>query len=74
MNRFEADLFVSGNGTAPNSPKVAGFYLGRSQSDENRHMDIVSGSSVAYIDFNRASEVIDFKDRLYVDVSSGAAS
>lgn len=72
MNRFEADLFVSGNGTAPNSPKVAGFYLGKSAgTDENRHMDIVTGSTVSYIDFNRASSVKDYDVRLRVDNSSG---
>jgi hypothetical protein len=71
MNRFQTDLFVQGNGSAPNSPKVAGFYLGKSTSDENRHMDIVSGSDYAYIDFNKASVVEDYKTRLIVNVTSG---
>lgn len=72
MNRFQTDLFVSGNGVAPNSPKVAGFYLGKSAgSDENRHMDIVSGGSVSYIDFNKASYGIDYSARIYVDVNNG---
>ena len=72
MNRFEADLFVSGNGVAPNSPKVAGFYLGKSQgaSDSNRHMDIVSGGDYSYIDFNKASVSSDYQARLLVNVTS----
>ena len=71
MNRFQADLFVQGNGSAPNSPKVAGFYLGKSTSDENRHMDIVSGADYAYIDFNKASVVEDYKVRLIANVTTG---
>ena len=71
MNRFQADLFVAGNGKAPNSPKVAGFYLGKSQTDENRHMDIVSGDTYSYIDFNKASNVEDYRSRLLVNVDSG---
>jgi hypothetical protein len=65
MNRFEADLFVAGNGSmATNNPKVAGFYLGKSQSDANRHMDIVSGGDYSYIDFNKASVNNDYQARL----------
>lgn len=71
MNRFQTDVFIQGNGSAPNSPKVAGFYLGRSTSDENRHMDIVSGADYAYIDFNKASVVEDFKVRLIANVTTG---
>lgn len=71
MNRLQSDLYVSGDGSAPNSPKVAGFYLGKSTSDENRHMDIVSGADFSYIDFNKASTVEDFKVRLIANVSSG---
>ena len=71
MNRFQSDVFVSGDGSAPNSPKVAGFYLGKSASDENRHLDIVSGADHAYIDFNKASTVEDYKTRLIVNVSTG---
>ena len=71
MNRFETDLFVSGNGAAPNSPKVAGFYLGKSTSDGNRHMDIVSGADYSYIDFNKASDVKDYQVRLIANVSTG---
>lgn len=72
MNKFEADLFVAGNGSAPNGPSVPGFYLGKSTSDENRHMDIVSGSDYAYIDFNKASVVEDYKVRLIANVGTGA--
>lgn len=74
MNQFTSDLYVKGDGSAPNCPRVAGFYLGKSQgeSDENRHMDIVSGDTVSYIDFNKASYNIDYSARLYVDVSNGA--
>ncbi len=71
MNRFHSDLFVQGNGTAPNTPTVAGFYLGKSTSDENRHMDIVSGGDYSYIDFNKAGRGADFDARLLVNVSSG---
>ena len=71
MNRFHSDLFVQGNGTAPNTPTVAGFYLGKSTSDENRHMDIVSGGDYSYIDFNKAGRGTDFDARLLVNVSSG---
>ena len=71
MNQFNADLFVSGNGSAPNQPKIPGFYLGKSQTDENRHMDIVTGDTVAYIDFNRAAVEKDYDVRLRVDGDSG---
>ena len=71
MNRFHADLFVQGNGIAPNVPTVAGFYLGKSESDENRHMDIVSGGDYSYIDFNKAGRGTDFDARLLVNVASG---
>lgn len=73
MNRFEADLFVAGNGSmATNNPKVAGFYLGKSQgNDANRHMDIVSGGDYSYIDFNKASVNSDYQARLLVNVSTG---
>ena len=84
MNRFASDLFIAGNGSAPNYPKVPGFYLGRSTSDENRHLDIVagdntSGHSYAYIDFNKASRnstssSADFDARFIVDVDSGSTS
>lgn len=71
MNRFEADLYVKGNGSAPNTPTVAGFYLGKSSSDENRHMDIVSGGDYAYIDFNKAGLGNDYEVRLLVNVTNG---
>lgn len=71
MNRFQSDLFVQGDGNAPNIPKVAGFYLGKSQSDENRHMDIVSGSDYSYIDFNKAGSNMDYDIRLIANVDSG---
>ena len=74
MNRFAADLFVSGNGSAPNSPKVAGFYLGKSSTDENRHMDIVSGADYSYIDFNKASNIVDYQARCLVNVTTGNIS
>jgi hypothetical protein len=72
MNKFENDVYVCGNGSAPNNPTVAGFYLGRSYNDQNRHMDIVSGGNVSYIDFNKDSYEIDYSARLYFDVSNGA--
>lgn len=71
MNRFESDLYVQGNGTAPNGPTVAGFYLGKSTSDENRHMDIVSGGDYSYIDFNKAGRGTDYDVRLLVNVTNG---
>ena len=71
MNRLEAGLFISGSGSAPNNPKAAGFYLGKSQTDENRHIDIVSGADFSYIDFNQASNVKDFQARCLVNVSTG---
>lgn len=71
MNRLEAGLFVSGSGSAPNNPKAAGFYMGKSQTDENRHIDIVSGADFSYIDFNQASNVKDFQARCLVNVSTG---
>lgn len=71
MNRLQSDLYVAGDGSAPNSPKVPGFYLGKSSSDENRHMDIVSGADYSYIDFNKASTVEDFKVRLIANVTTG---
>ena len=71
MNRFESDLYVQGNGVAPNQPTVAGFYLGKSASDENRHMDIVSGGDYSYIDFNKAGRGTDYDVRLLVNVTNG---
>lgn len=72
MNQFTSDLYVKGDGSAPNSPKVAGFYLGKSTADENRHMDIVTGSTVSYIDFNRAGTVRDYDFRFRVNNDSGS--
>ena len=71
MNQFTADLYVKGDGSAPDQPTVAGFYLGKSASDENRHMDIVTGSTVSYIDFNRASVKRDYDFRFRVNNDSG---
>jgi len=71
MNKFGSDLYVSGNGSAPNTPSIPGFYLGKSTSDENRHMDIVSGGDYSYIDFNKASIVEDYRTRFIVNVSDG---
>ena len=71
MNRFKADLFVEGNGSAPNSPVKPGFYLGKSTSDENRHMDIVSGGDYSYIDFNKASVEQDYAVRILANVTNG---
>ena len=71
MNRFQSDLFVQGSGAAPNGPTVAGFYLGKSASDENRHMDIVSGGDYSYIDFNKAGRAADYDARLLVNVANG---
>ncbi|MBE5927590.1 MAG: hypothetical protein E7270_11605 [Lachnospiraceae bacterium] len=71
MNRYQSDLYVQGDGSAPNNPKVAGFYLGKSQSDENRHMDIVSGGDYSYIDFNQTSHESDYDARLLVNVNTG---
>lgn len=71
MNRFQADLFVEGNGSAPNEPVKPGFYLGKSAQDENRHMDIVSGGDYSYIDFNKASVKEDYRVRLIANVTSG---
>ena len=72
MNQFTSDLYVKGDGSAPNSPRVAGFYLGKSAgTDENRHMDIVTGSTVSYIDFNRAGVERDYDFRFRVNNDSG---
>ena len=71
MNRFQSDLFVEGNGSAPNNPNVAGFYLGKSATDENRHMDIVSGGEFSYIDFNKADRGTDYDARILVNVENG---
>lgn len=71
MNRFETDIFVEGNGSAPNNPTVPGFYLGKSASDGNRHLDIVSGDSFSYIDFNKGGRGADYDVRLLVNVENG---
>lgn len=71
MNRFQADLFVEGNGSAPNNPVKPGFYLGKSTSDANRHMDIVSGGDYSYIDFNKASVEQDYAFRILTNVTNG---
>jgi hypothetical protein len=71
MNRLQSDLFVEGNGSAPNKPSVAGFYLGKSATDGNRHMDIVSGDTYSYIDFNKAGNNVDYDVRLLVNVDNG---
>lgn len=71
MNRFASALFVEGNGAVPNVPKAAGFYLGKSQTDDNRHMDIVSGADYSYIDFNKAGSNLDYDARILVNVTTG---
>jgi hypothetical protein len=71
MNRLASDLFIEGNGSAPNNPQVAGFYLGKSTSDENRHLDIVSGDTYSYIDFNKGDRKSDYDVRLLVNVVDG---
>jgi hypothetical protein len=75
MNLFANSVFISGNGAgSPNTPKVAGFYLGKSASatDVNRHLDIVSGGTYSYIDFNTVEKSgIDFSTRLIVDAKTG---
>lgn len=71
MNKFKTDLFVEGSGAAPNAPTIPGFYLGKSATDGNRHMDIVSGENVSYIDFNKASHARDFDFRIHANVSNG---
>lgn len=70
-NRFANDLFIGGLGNIPNSPKVAGIYLGKNSDSENRHMSIVSGGDLAYIDFNKASDANDYKVRFQVNASTG---
>lgn len=71
MNRLESDLFIEGNGSAPNNPRAAGFYLGKSATDANRHLDIVSGETYSYIDFNKANRETDYDVRLLVNVDNG---
>ena len=71
MNRLQSDLFIEGNGSAPNIPAVAGFYLGKSATDENRHLDIVSGDTYSYIDFNKQGRGSDYDVRLLVNVATG---
>lgn len=71
MNKLKTDLFVEGSGVAPNAPTVPGFYLGKSSNDGNRHMDIVSGDNVSYIDFNKAAHATDFDFRIHANVSNG---
>lgn len=71
MNRFQSDLYIQGDGSAPNNPRVAGFYLGKSTTDDNRHMDIVSGGNYSYIDFNQANAEVDYNVRLIANVESG---
>lgn len=71
MNRLASDLFIEGNGSAPNNPQVAGFYLGKSATDGNRHLDIVSGDTYSYIDFNKADKKSDYDVRLLVNVANG---
>lgn len=71
MNRFQNDLFIEGTGSAPNNPRVAGFYLGKSATDANRHLDIVSGDTYSYIDFNKDNRQSDYDVRLLVNVVTG---
>ena len=71
MNRFQTDLYIQGDGSAPNNPRIAGFYMGKSQTDENRHMDIVSGEDYSYIDFNKANREVDYDIRLIANVENG---
>lgn len=71
MNRFQSDLYIQGDGSAPNAPRVAGFYFGKSTTDDNRHMDIVSGGKYSYIDFNQAGAEVDYNVRILADVESG---
>lgn len=71
MNKFKTDLFIEGSGVTPNAPTVPGFYLGKSASDENRHMDIVSGGDYSYIDFNKSNHAVDYDFRILSNVSNG---
>ena len=50
---------------------VPGFYLGKSASDGNRHLDIVSGDAYSYIDFNKGGRGADYDVRLLVNVENG---
>ena len=75
MNLFANSVFISGDGAgSPNQPKVAGFYLGKSADakDVNRHLDIVSGGTYSYIDFNTVAKAgLDYSTRLIVDATTG---
>ena len=70
FNRFNNDLFIGGNGIQ-NVPTVAGVYIGKEISTENRQISIVSGGTISYIDFNKSAGTIDYKVRLATNVETG---
>lgn len=70
FNRFNNDLFIGGNGIQ-NIPTVAGVYIGKQISTENRQISIVSGGTTSYIDFNKSAGTIDYKVRLATNVETG---
>jgi hypothetical protein len=55
--------YFLGDTSVPNAPTDLGFYLGKSLSDENRRMEVVSPTGgVSYIDFTEPS--VDYRGRL----------
>lgn len=70
FNRFNNDLFIGGNGIQ-NVPTVAGVYIGKEISTENRQISIVSGGTTSYIDFNKSAGTINYKVRLATNVETG---
>lgn len=55
--------YFLGDTSVPNAPVDLGFYLGKSQTDENRRLEIVSPENgVSYIDFTKPN--VDYRGRI----------
>ena len=66
--KFDGDVSITGDGTIPNSPGAPGFFLGKSLTDENRRLEIVTGATTSYIDFTDVDN--DYLGRIRYDVDT----
>ena len=61
-NSTTNDIRIVGDGTVPNIPSAVGLYLGKSQSNNDRRLEIVSDNLHSYIDFTNTSN--DYLSRI----------
>ena len=69
---FTGDGWFEGDGSMGNAPANVGFYFGKSATDSNRRMEIVTpANGIAYIDFTNPS--VDYVGRIRIDTDSSKA-